>query len=249
LRTLVERVEEAGVPRHVALIMDGNGRWASTRGLARSAGHRAGAEAAERLIRFVGRRLGIEYLSLFAFSTENWSRPPTEVDDLMGLLGQFIEEKTGEFVDAGIRFRVIGDIEGLPAGLAETVRDAIRRTEAGKELHLTIALNYGSRQEIARACREIGHELAAGALEAAAIDEKAVSKHLYTTEIPDPDLVIRTSGETRLSNFLLWQAAYAELHFTETYWPAFTPAEFVQILVGYQGRKRRFGGLGEERTA
>jgi undecaprenyl diphosphate synthase len=248
LKTLVERVVEAGVPRHVALIMDGNGRWAAARDLPRAAGHRAGAEAAERLIRFVGRRLGIEYLTLFAFSMENWSRPPTEIDDLMGLLRHFIDEKIEEFVDAGIRFRVIGEIDGLPASLAETVRDAIRRTEAGEKLHLTIALNYGSRQEIVRACREIGRELAAGDLAADAIAEKVVADHLYTTEIPDPDLIIRTSGETRLSNFLLWQAAYSELHFTKTCWPGFTPAEFVQILATFQGCERRFGGLGGEKA-
>lgn len=248
MKTLVERVTEAGVPRHVALIMDGNGRWAAARGLPRAAGHRAGAEAAERLVRFVGRRLGIEYLTLFAFSMENWSRPPAEIDDLMELLRHFIDEKVGEFVDAGIRIRVIGEIDGLPPRLAETVRDAIRRTEAGEKLHLTIALNYGSRQEIVRACREIGCELAAGALAQTDIDEEVVANRLYTTEIPDPDLVIRTSGETRLSNFLLWQAAYAELHFTKTCWPGFTPAEFVRILAAFQGCERRFGGLGEEKA-
>jgi undecaprenyl diphosphate synthase len=248
LKTLVEWVTEGGVPRHVALIMDGNGRWAAARGLPRAAGHRAGAEAAERLVRFVGRRLGIEYLTLFAFSTENWSRPPAEIDDLMDLLRHFIGEKIGEFVDAGIRLRVIGEIDGLPSRLAETVRDAIRRTEAGEKLHLTIALNYGSRQEIVRACREIGSELAAGALAQTDIDEEAVANRLYTTEIPDPDLVIRTSGETRLSNFLLWQAAYAELRFTNTCWPGFTPAEFVRILAAFQGCERRFGGLREEKT-
>ncbi len=248
LKTLVERVSEAGVPRHVALIMDGNGRWAAARGLPRAAGHRAGAEAAERLVRFVGRRLRIEYLTMFAFSMENWSRPPAEIDDLMELLRHFIDEKIGEFIDAGIRIRIIGEIDGLPPRLAETVRDAIRRTEVGEKLHLTIALNYGSRQEIVRACREIGCELAAGTLTQTDIDEKVVANRLYTTEIPDPDLVIRTSGETRLSNFLLWQAAYAELHFTKTCWPDFTPAEFVQILAAFQDCERRFGGLGEEKA-
>ena len=247
LKTLVEHVTEAGVPRHVALIMDGNGRWAAARGLPRAAGHRAGAEAAERLVRFVGRRLGIEYLTLFAFSTENWSRPPAEIEDLMELLRHFIDEKISEFVDAGIRLRVIGKIAGLPPTLAQTVEDAIRRTEAGKKLHLTIALNYGSRQEIARACFQIGRELAAGTLAPADIDEEVLASRLYTNEIPDPDLIIRTSGETRLSNFLLWQAAYAELHFTKTCWPAFTPAEFVRILSAFQDCERRFGGLREEK--
>jgi len=248
LKTLVEKVVEAGVPRHVALIMDGNGRWAAARDLPRSAGHHAGAEAAERLIRFVGPKLGIEYLTLFAFSAENWSRPPEEVEDLMGLLQQFIEEKVDTFVDAGIRLRVIGEIGELPPNLAQTVRAAVRRTEDGAKLQLTIALNYGSRQEMVRACREIGCAVALGAQAPDTIDERLVGSCLYTTEIPDPDLIIRTSGETRLSNFLLWQAAYAELHFSDTYWPAFTPAEFVEILASFQARERRFGGLGEEKA-
>jgi len=248
LKTLVEKVVEAGVPRHVALIMDGNGRWAAARDLPRSAGHHAGAEAAERLIRFVGPKLGIEYLTLFAFSAENWSRPPEEVEDLMGLLQQFIEEKVDTFVDAGIRLRVIGEIGELPPNLAQTVRAAVRRTEDGAKLQLTIALNYGSRQEMVRACREIGRAVALGAQAPDTIDERLVGSCLYTTEIPDPDLIIRTSGETRLSNFLLWQAAYAELHFSDTYWPAFTPAEFVEILASFQARERRFGGLGEEKA-
>jgi undecaprenyl diphosphate synthase len=173
------------VPRHVALIMDGNGRWAAARGLPRAAGHRAGAEAAERLVRFVGRRLGIEYLTLFAFSTENWSRPRAEIDDLMELLRHFIDVKIGEFVDAGIRLRVIGEIDGLPPRLAETVRDAIGRTEAGEKLHLTIALNYGSRQEIVRACREIGSELAAGALAQTDIDGDSRSRSGHSDERRD----------------------------------------------------------------
>jgi undecaprenyl diphosphate synthase len=246
LKTLVERVVEAGLPRHVALIMDGNGRWAADRDLPRSAGHRAGAEAAERLVRFVGRRLGLEYLTLFAFSTENWARPRSEIDDLMDLLRHFIDEKIDEFVDAGIRLRVIGEIGGLPPKLAETVREAIGRTEAGEKLHLTVALNYGGRQDLVRAFRGIAEGLAAGSLRPGDIDEAGVSSRLYTAEIPDPDLIIRTSGESRLSNFLLWQAAYAELYFTKTYWPGFTPAEFVQILASFQDGERRFGGLGRK---
>ena len=248
MKALIDRVVEAGVPRHAALIMDGNGRWAAARGLARSAGHRAGAGAAERLVRFVGRRLGIEYLTLFAFSTENWSRPRAEIDELMDLLRQFIEERVDQFIDAGIRLRVIGEIDGLPRRLAETVRDAVGRTQAGEKLHLTIGLNYGSRQEIARACRKIGGELVAGTLGPEEIGEATVASRLFTVEMPDPDLIIRTGGESRLSNFLLWQAAYAELHFTNTYWPAFTPAEFVQILAAFQQHERRFGGLTEGRT-
>ncbi len=245
MKTLVDRVVEAGVPRHVAVIMDGNGRWAAARGLPRSAGHRAGAESVERLIRFVGRRLGLEYLTLYAFSAENWSRPPAEIKDLMGLLQHFIDEKVDEFIAAGVRLRVIGAVDDLPSELAETVRGAVLRTQDGKDLQLTIGLSYGSRQEIVRACRAIARGLSEGRVAEDAIDEGTVTDHLDTAGIPDPDLIIRTSGELRLSNFLLWQAAYAELHFTKTYWPGFTPAEFVQILAAYQVRDRRFGGLGE----
>jgi len=246
VKTQLERLVEAGVPRHIALIMDGNGRWAAARGMARSAGHRAGADAAERLIRFAGEQLGIDYLTLYAFSTENWSRPEAEVSDLMELLRHFIEDKTDEFVHAGVRLRVLGDIDGLPAPLAETVRGAIRRTAVGEKLQLAIALNYGSRQEIVRACQRLAAELAADRLEPSAIDEDVFAGFLDTAGIPDPDLVIRTSGEARLSNFLLWQSAYAELFITDTYWPAFTPAELVGILAEYQRRERRFGGVDGE---
>jgi len=248
VRTLVDRVVEAGVPRHIAFIMDGNGRWAAARGLPRAAGHRAGAEAAERLVRFVGHRLKIEYLTLFAFSTENWSRPAAEVDDLMQLLDRFLREKIEEFAEAGISLRVIGEIDGLPTRLAQTVRDAICRTQEGKSLHLTIALNYGARRELVKACQEIGRAVSAGTVRWQDIGEGSVSSQLWTAGTPDPDLIVRTGGESRLSNFLLWQAAYAELHFTETYWPSFTPEECVRILAGFQHRERRFGALGEERT-
>jgi undecaprenyl diphosphate synthase len=243
VRTLVDRVVEVGVPRHVALIMDGNGRWAAARGLPRTAGHRAGADAVERLVRFVGHRLGIEYVTLFAFSTENWTRPAEEIRFLMGLLRHFIDEKVDEFIELGIRLRVIGEVDGLPDELAESVRRAIHRTECGEKMHLTVGLNYGARQEIARACRAIARELSCGSLEEGAIDESTVAGYLDTSDLPDPDLIVRTSGEQRLSNFLLWQAAYAELYFTETYWPGFAPGELVQILAAYQERERRFGGL------
>ncbi len=246
MRTLVDRIVEAGLPRHVAVIMDGNGRWAAARGLARSAGHRAGAEAAERLIRFVGERLGIQYLTLFAFSSENWTRPRDEVDFLMDLLQQFIEEKGREFVEAGIRLRVAGDADGLPERVRETVRRVVAQTERGEKMNLTVALNYGGRQDVARACAEIAADVVAGRLAIDRIDEEAIGARLYTAGIPDPDLIVRTSGEIRLSNFLLWQSAYAELHFTDVFWPDFTPAEFVRILAAFQGRERRFGRLGEE---
>ncbi|MFC2099447.1 isoprenyl transferase [Candidatus Bipolaricaulota bacterium] len=243
METLVDRVVAAGLPQHVALIMDGNGRWATARGLPRTAGHQAGARAAERLIRFAGDCLGVRHITLYAFSTENWNRPEPEVEYLMDLLQRFVDEKLREFVESGIRLHVVGEVSGLPARVEETLQRAVRETEAGDKLHLTIALNYGSRQEITRACREIASEVASGALPPSDIDERTVAKHLYLSGMPDPDLVIRTSGEMRLSNFLMWQVAYAEFHFTQTLWPDFTPAEFVQIIAEYQKRERRYGGL------
>jgi len=243
MKTLVDRVKEAGLPRHIALIMDGNGRWARARGLPRVAGHRAGATAAERLVRFVGERLGLRYLTLFAFSTENWKRPEEEVTYLMDLLREFIDEKLKEFVESGVRLRVAGEIDSLPESLRETVIRAIRETEGGRNLDLTVALSYGARQELTRVCAGIAADVAAGRLRKEDIDGETIRSRLYTAEIPDPDLIIRTSGELRLSNFLLWQAAYAELYFTDVLWPDFTPAELVRAIASYQKRKRRFGGL------
>jgi len=239
--TLIERVKDAGLPRHVAVIMDGNGRWARVRGLPRTAGHQAGAQAAERLIRFVGRHLGLEHLTLFAFSTENWCRPTAEVDFLMDLLDHFISEKLEEFVAEGVRLVVCGETEVLPERLQETVAYAIAQTAANDRLVLNVALNYGSRQEVVRACREIACAAVAGRLSPEELGEAAFSRFLYTDGIPDPDLIIRTSGEMRLSNFLLWQGAYAELFFSDTLWPDFTPAEFLEILSRFQKRERRFG--------
>jgi undecaprenyl diphosphate synthase len=240
--TLLEQIKTGRLPQHVALIMDGNGRWANARGLPRTAGHRAGAEAAERLVRFVGERIGLRYLTLFAFSSENWSRPKDEVDFLMDLLQQFIEEKRREFVEAGIRLRVAGDVDALPKPLRETVRRVVRQTAEGEKMDLTVALNYGGRQDLVRACVGIAEDVAAGRLSPDRIDVDAVAARLHTAGVPDPDLVVRTSGEMRLSNFLLWQSAYAELYFTDVLWPDFAPAELVRAIDVYQRRERRYGG-------
>ena len=242
MSTLIERLKDAGLPRHVALIMDGNGRWANVHGLPRTAGHQAGAQAAERLIRFVGRQLGLKYLTLFAFSTENWSRSTAEVDFLMDLLDQFIAEKLKEFVAEGVRLVVSGELEDLPQRLRKTVAYAIEQTADNDRLVLNVALNYGSRQEVVRACREIVRAAVAGHLRPEDLDEATFTRFLYTDGIPDPDLIIRTSGEMRLSNFLLWQGAYAELFFSDTLWPDFTPAELLEAISGFQKRERRFGG-------
>jgi undecaprenyl diphosphate synthase len=241
MSTLLERVSAGALPRHVAIIMDGNGRWAEARGLPRTAGHQAGALAAERLIRFTGTRLSIPYLTLFAFSSENWARPQAEVAFLMSLLADFLRARLAEFVEAGVRLRVIGDLERLPASLRDLIENGVAATAAGDRLHLTIALSYGARQELAAAARRIASDVAAGRLELSEVSEKAIADRLETSGIPDPDLVIRTSGEERLSNFLLWQVAYAELRFADVLWPDFTPAEYLRTLAAYQTRKRRFG--------
>jgi undecaprenyl diphosphate synthase len=197
------------------------------------------------LVRFVGERLGVEYITLFAFSTENWQRPTDEVDFLMDLLARFIDDKLREFVEAGIRLNVIGEIDDLPSSLRSLVERAAAETADGRKLCLTIALSYGARQELVRACARIAEEVSRGALDAAHLSAPDISARLFTAGIPDPDLVIRTSGEMRLSNFLLWQAAYAELWFTDVLWPDFTPAEFLRAIDEYQRRERRFGSLPE----
>jgi undecaprenyl diphosphate synthase len=239
----IERLRAAGLPRHVAIVPDGNGRWAKRRGLTRPEGHAAGTQAAERLIRFAGEKLGLEYLSLYAFSAENWNRPQAEVDALMVLLRGFALDNVDEMRDAGIRLRVAGDLSDLPDATREAVEYAISETRTGDKLHLTIALNYGAQQEIVRACRSVVEAVVSGEISEDDIDRSLLAAHLYTAGIPDPDLVIRTSGEMRLSNFLLWQSAYAELAFTQTLWPDFTPKEFVEILREYQTRSRRFGAV------
>jgi len=246
--TLLEQVRKGRLPQHVAIIMDGNGRWAEARGLPRTAGHRAGAAAAERLIRFVGPRLELPYLTLFAFSSENWARPRGEVEFLMDLLSDFLRSRLAEFAEAGIQLRVIGDLSRVPDRLRREVCEAVAATRDNRGLRLTIALSYGGRQEIAAAARRIAEEAVAGRLRPDAVDADVFAGFLETAGAPDPDLVIRTSGEERVSNFLLWQSAYAELHFAQTLWPDFTPAEFVRALAEYQTRTRRFGAV-EEATA
>ena len=241
--TLLERIKSERLPQHVALIMDGNGRWAKARGLPRAAGHRAGADAAERLVRFAGERIGLARMTLFAFSAENWIRPRAEVEFLMDLLQEFIAGKEREFVEAGIRLRVAGDLRELPDALRETVGRVVKETAEGEKMHLTVALNYGGRQDIAQACARIAHDIKAGTMNPDEVDEQAIASRLYTAGIPDPDLVVRTSGELRLSNFLLWQAAYAELYFADALWPDFTPAELVRAVDAFQQRERRFGGI------
>ena len=230
-------------PRHVAIIMDGNGRWAKLRGLPRQEGHRRGLEALRRTVRNAA-DLGIDYLTLYSFSTENWRRPQGEVTFLLGLLKHFVEKDLAELHAAGVRVRVIGGRADLAPELRRLVERAEMVTHENTGLTLAVAFNYGSRDEIVRATRQIAEEIAAGRLSPDDIDEGVVCARLDTADMPDPELVIRTSGESRVSNFLLWQAAYAEFIFTPVLWPDFDRAALEAALNDFAGRERRFGGLG-----
>jgi len=227
-------------PAHVAIIMDGNGRWAKARGLPRIAGHKNGAEAVRRAVA-ASVELGIKYLTLFGFSSENWKRPSGEIDDLMGLLRHYLRGEIAELHKNGVRVRVIGAWDKLAPDIVTLIGNAENLTRGNERLHLSIALNYGGRAEIARAARAIAEGAASGALTPEQVDEACFSRHLFTSDIPDPDLLIRTSGEQRISNFLLWQSAYAELVFTETLWPDFARDDLEQALREYHGRERRYG--------
>ncbi len=228
------------LPRHVAVIMDGNGRWAKRRGLHRVRGHTTGVESVRVVVR-LARRLGIEYLTLYTFSEENWQRPSTEIKAIMSLLLRYLRRELAEMQENQIALRALGDISRLP----ENVRRELARTEAatreGARMTLLLALSYGSRSEIVQAARSLAADVQAGRLRPEDIDPENFTGRLFTTGIPDPDLLIRTSGEYRLSNFLLWQTAYTELYFTDTLWPDFREEEFIKALLEYQQRDRRFG--------
>jgi undecaprenyl diphosphate synthase len=226
------------VPQHVAIIMDGNGRWASQRGLARLEGHEAGTENIRRITHAAG-RMGIKYLTLWAFSAENWRRPKEEVEGILNLLSRAIVTETEELHRQGAQLRHIGDLSSLSPELREAIRGAIERTQDNDKLVLTLAFNYGGRQELLKAVREI----VGSGVEADDIDEEMIERHLYTHDIPDPDLIIRTSGEYRLSNFLCWQGAYSELHFCQTLWPDFGPEHLEAAVLDYAHRERRFGAI------
>jgi undecaprenyl diphosphate synthase len=236
----MEQLASPPPPAHVAIIMDGNGRWAKARGLPRIAGHRRGAEAARRTVR-AAVELGIQYVTLFGFSSENWRRPIGEVEDLMGLLRHYLRGEIAELHGNGVQLRVIGDRTRLSSDIVTMIDNAEELTRNNDRLRLIIALSYGGRAEIAHAARRIAEEAKAGRLAPEAIDEACVERHLLTTGIPDPDLLIHTSGEKRISNFLLWQSAYAELVFTETLWPDFGKSDLESALRDYHGRERRYG--------
>jgi undecaprenyl diphosphate synthase len=230
------------VPRHVAIIMDGNGRWAAARGLPRGEGHRRGVEALRRTIRAAA-ELGIQYITVFSFSAENWLRPAGEVRELMGLLRRFIRNDLAELHRSGVRVRIVGERAGLDPDIDRLLSEAEELTQGNDGLTLVIAFNYGARQEIARAARRIAEAVAQGTLAPADVTVNSLGRFLDAPDVPDPDLIIRTSGEQRLSNFLLWQAAYSELVFVPTYWPDFDRAALEAAIREYRQRERRFGGL------
>jgi undecaprenyl diphosphate synthase len=240
--TLATSVQQFDVPRHVAIIMDGNGRWAAARGLPRAEGHRRGVEALRRTVR-ASADLGIQVLTIFSFSSENWARPPAEVRELLGLLRRFIRHDLADLHRSNVRVRIIGEREGLDPEIGRLLDEAEELTRGNDKLSLIVAFNYGARQEIARAAQRIAVEVAAGRLTAQAVTAELLSRHLDAADLPDPDLIIRTSGEQRLSNFLLWQAAYSELVFVPTYWPDFDRAALENAIGEYRRRERRFGGL------
>jgi len=235
---LIKKIDEKKLPTHIAIIMDGNGRWAKQKNLKRIDGHKRGAESA-RLISECSSRLGIKYLTLFAFSTENWKRPIKEVNSLMRMLYDNLVLEKKLLKDNEIKFKVLGDIKRLPKKLKEKLMETEEFSKDYSNMQINIALNYGSRMEIIQAIKKIVDLN----ISSSSINEKLFEKYLYTYKIPDPDLLIRTSGELRISNFLLYQIAYSELYFTEVFWPDFGIKEFFKVIIGFQSRKRRLGGL------
>lgn len=239
---LIPDVPPSRIPRHVAIIMDGNGRWAVDRGFPRAFGHRNGARAVRAAIRAAG-RLGIECLTLYSFSAENWKRPSDEVSELMSLYCQYMDSEREELVRENIRFRQIGRRDGLPVDAVAALDRTLEATRDCTGPMLCLAVNYSSRLEIVDACRAIASEVREGRLDVDAIDESSIAAALHTAGIPDPDLLIRTAGEMRISNFLLWQISYSEIYVTNEYWPDFDEQSFVEALRAYAARRRRFGGL------
>ncbi len=245
MEDLKSLVDLNNIPKHVAVIMDGNGRWAKQHGEARLFGHANGVDSVRAILK-AARELGVEFLTLYAFSTENWNRPQEEVDGLMDLLVHSITNEMDELNENGVRLTAIGDIEGLPTNCASSLKDAILTTKNNKDITLILALNYSSKWEIRKAIQTIATKVSEGELTVDKITDELISEHLTTNEFPDPELMIRTSGEHRISNFLLWQLAYSEFYFTETHWPDFRRNDFFQAILAYQQRERRFGMVSEQ---
>ena len=242
LKTLPADLHPECLPKHVAVIMDGNGRWAKQQGLPRRAGHKQGVDTLKELLRCCN-DWGISALTAYAFSTENWSRPLEEVEFLMTLFERVLRQELNELIQEDVQIRFVGNLSALPTSLQAEIQHSMEATRLNTGIKFTIAKNYGGRQEIVQACRTIAEQARQGVIDVEAIDVNLFEQHLYTAGTCDPDLLIRTSGEMRLSNFLLWQTAYAELYITETLWPDFGRSEFHQALRSYQTRDRRFGGI------
>lgn len=238
-----ELIDKSRIPAHIAIIMDGNGRWAKAQGLPRTAGHQQGVEIVKKITE-EATRLGVKYLTLYTFSTENWNRPAAEVAALMGLILDHLEEAI--FMKNNVRFRVIGDQSRLPESVQKRLNECMQRTEKNDRMTMVIALSYSSRWEITQAVKQIAQEAKEGNLDINQISEETISRHLTTSFMPDPDLLIRTGGELRISNYLLWQCAYTELYFCNTFWPDFDEEEFCKAIVDYQSRERRFGKTSEQ---
>jgi len=245
-QTASERVTLENLPRHLAIIMDGNGRWAKERNLSRIEGHRAGAESVRVIVRSC-RKIGIPVLTLYAFSKENWQRPSREVQALWQLLSRYLKSELKEMLENSIRLNAIGDIQELPKSVHRLLVETMEKTEANRDMILNLALSYSGRSEIVRAAQKLAASCLAKELQPGEIDEAIFSNNLFTADMPDPDLLIRTSGEQRISNFLLWQMAYTELYVSPVYWPDFREPELMEALADYQRRERRFGKTGEQK--
>ncbi len=242
---LQDQIDLNKLPRHLAVIMDGNGRWAKQKGLFRTMGHEKGTKAVREIVEACT-ELNISYLTLYAFSTENWNRPKMEVDLLMKLLVSSLKKEIDTLQENNIKLNAIGNLESLPKKVHKELIDVIKKTETNDRMTLTLALSYGSREELTKTIKEISHKVKNNLISPENIDETVINNHLYTRNLPDVDLLIRTSGEHRISNFLLWQIAYAELYFTETLWPDYTKTHLFEAIINYQNRERRFGKTSEQ---
>jgi undecaprenyl diphosphate synthase len=243
----IEEINQGKIPQHIAIIMDGNGRWAQQQGKIRIRGHEAGAEAVSKTVEAAA-KLGIKHLTLYAFSMENWQRPKTEVTTLMGLLVRSLRRELDRMSTNNIKLSAIGSLNKLPKNVQNELREVIQKTAANTGTHLTLALSYGAREEIKQAVVQISQKVKNNIIHEESIDETIINEHLYTQHLPDVDLLIRTSGEVRISNFLLWQIAYAELYFTDELWPEFDEQSLHQAILSYQKRERRFGKTSEQLT-
>jgi len=243
--SLKETIDLERLPRHVAIIMDGNGRWAKLHGMDRYMGHKEGVVSVRKISEAAG-RLGIDYLTLYTFSTENWNRPKEEIDALMDLMITAIQNEAKDLMTNNVRLKVIGNLDRLPPATCKSLIDTIEMTTVNTGLNLTLALSYSSRWEITEAAKKVAAAVKNGALNIDQINEETIAEHLATHNTPDPDLLIRTGGEQRISNYLLWQLAYAELYFTDVYWPAFREEDLYAAIIDYQQRERRFGKTGEQ---